>query len=246
MLSLVGMVLVPILAFRFSNWIDGVLFTISVETDLAADSIHQVAFVLDEGAQTLEAAHASIRSVERSITDTKPLIDSTAQLIGEQAPEIITDTRNALTSAEDGAIAIDQVLRTLAVFGPITGVTYSPERPLDEGLSEVAESLEPLPAALREVGDELGQAASSLGTIGSSLEEVGEEMGSFAGDISGKSVILAKLASDLETMSKDTNTARGEIGPVVVILSTLLELLLAGQALGQSAIFHVGRSMRFR
>jgi ABC-type transporter Mla subunit MlaD len=174
------------------------------------------------------------------------LIDSTAELIGEQAPVIITDTRNALTFAEDGAIAIDQVLRTLAVFGPITGVTYSPERSLNEGLSEVAESLGPLPAALREVGDELGQAASSLETIGSSLDEVGEELGSFAEDISGKSAILANLAGDLDTLSRDTNAARGKIGPVVLVLSTVLELLLIGQALGQSAIFHVGRSMSLR
>jgi len=241
--SVICIVLLPILALRVASWIDGVLMTVSAESDLAAASMQQVALALDEGAHTLRAAQASLRKVHESMLETEPLITSTAELVGEQAPVIITDTRNALTSAEQGAAAIDQVLRTLAVLGPITGVTYSPERPLDEGLSEVAESLEPLPSALRQVGEELGTAASSLVRIGGSFEEVGEELGNYAQDISGKSAVLADLAGDLDTLSSDADNARGKIGPLVLVISTVLELLLAGQALGQSAIFHVGRSM---
>ena len=241
--SVICIVLLPILALRVASWIDGVLMTVSAESDLAAASMQQVALALDEGAHTLRAAQASLRKVHESMLETEPLITATAELVGEQAPVIITDTRNALTSAEQGAAAIDQVLRTLAVLGPITGVTYSPERPLDEGLSEVAESLEPLPSALRQVGEELGTAASSLVRIGGSFEEVGEELGNYAQDISGKSAVLADLAGDLDTLSSDADNARGKIGPLVLVISTVLELLLAGQALGQSAIFHVGRSM---
>lgn len=241
--SVICIVLLPILALRVASWIDGVLMTVSAESDLAAASMQQVALALDEGAHTLRAAQASLRKVHESMLETEPLITSTAELVGEQAPVIITDTRNALTSAEQGAAAIDQVLRTLAVLGPITGVTYSPERPLDEGLSEVAESLEPLPSALRQVGEELGTAASSLVRIGGSFEEVGEELGNYAQDISGKSAVLADLAGDLDTLSSDADNARAKIGPLVLVISTVLELLLAGQALGQSAIFHVGRSM---
>ncbi|HJX41921.1 MAG TPA: hypothetical protein VJ345_10695, partial [Anaerolineales bacterium] len=67
MVSVICIVLLPILALRVASWSDGVLMTISAESDLAAASMQQVALALDEGAHTLRAAQASIRKVYESM-----------------------------------------------------------------------------------------------------------------------------------------------------------------------------------
>lgn len=235
--------LVPILAQRFGGWTDGMLESVSAEAGLAAASMHQVALILDGGSRTLRAAQVSMREVNGSLVETQPLLNATAELVGERAPVIISDTRSALTAAEQGAAAIDRVLRTLALLSPITGVSYSPEQSLDQGLAAVAASLEPLPQSLREVGDQLGQAASGLQTIGGSLERAGAEMGMYAEDISGRSEVFSDLADDLDALAEQAESARSGIGPLVLLGAATLELLLVGFTLGQSAVFYVGRGM---
>jgi hypothetical protein len=242
-LSIVCLILVPILAYRVSDSIDGLLLTISEETSMAAVSLRQVRLSISEGVQTLEAAEASIRNMERSMKDTKPLIGSTVELLVEHAPKIIDDTRHALGSAEESARAVDQVLRNLARLGPITGVSYDPEQPLDEGIADVTGSLEPLPATLREVGDELNQAGSSLEEVSGSLGVVGDEMKDFAEEISSKNFMIANLADDLDTLSEAVDHARDRIKPMVLVGAVCIGLFLIGVALGQTAMYDVGRNM---
>lgn len=241
--GLICMVLVPIMALRFADWGDASLESVSAEAGLAAASMHEVARILEGAARTLRAAQVSLREVNGSLAETGPLLDAAAVLVGEQAPVIISDTRSALSASEAGAAAIDQVLRALALLGPITGVTYSPNQPLDQGLSSVAASLEPLPKTLRQVGDELREAASGLQTIGGSLDRVQVEMGVFAEDISGRSEVFSDLADDLDDLAWQAERARGSLGLLAAVGAISFELLLIGFALGQAAIFYVGRAM---
>jgi hypothetical protein len=240
---LVSLVLVPILGSRVSTFLDRAVLTASQEVEMAAVSLRQVNLILDEGVQTLHAAGVSIRNLESSLEDTQPLISSTSDLLTDHTPKAIEDTREALLAVHEGAQAVDQVLQSLAKLGFITGVSYDPEQPLDEGISQVADSLEPLPDALREVGEELTQAGESLEDVGTSLENMGEELEDFADEISSKNFVLANLAKDLDTLSVNLEHARNRIGPGVLMVVVIVEILIFGYALGQAAIFYVGRDL---
>jgi hypothetical protein len=239
-LSLLSMVLVPILVSQVSSWIDGKILAISNEATKAAGSIRQLSVTLDKGVHTLEAAEISMRRIENSLQNSEPLIDSTAELLGDLAPDIIDNTRDALLSAEESAHSVDQVLRNLARFGPLTGVTYAPDQPLDEAIAGVAESLEPLPAALRRAGVELSQTDSSLIEVRTSLNKVGDELGSFAEEISDKNILLMNVAEDLDRLSKESDKSRGMIKNFEWMGIIILEVLIIGHALGQMAILYVG------
>jgi len=242
-LSLMIMAIVPNLASRASSWIDGRIVYISQEASNAAGSIRQLSLVLNNGVGTLEAAELSMRSIEDSLQNTEPIIDSTVELLGDLAPEIIDDTRGALESAEEGARAVDRVLRNLAKLSFLTGVSYAPDQALDEGIAAVTDSLEPLPAALREVAVELNQAGSSLTEVRLSLDKFDDELGDFAEEISDKNKALENAAEDLDNLAREADKTRSLIGKYKLISIIILEILFIGQALGQIAIFYVGMSL---
>lgn len=242
-LTVTGVVVVPILASRVSASLDRTVLTISQEVTMAAVSLQQMNLIIEDGVQTLEAAEDSVRSLGRSMDDTQSFINSTAELLVDHTPDIVEDTREALLSAEEGARAVDQVLRNLATLRFLTGVSYDPEKPLDQGISGVTDSLEPLPDALREVGVELDQAGASLDEVSTSLENMADELQDFTDEVSGKNLVLANLAGDLDSLSKELDDARGMIDRGLLMGAIIIELVLIGHALGQVAIFYVGHDM---
>ncbi len=242
-MDFLGILLIPFLTARISSWVDERLISVAQETTRLSDSIQQINTTINNGVVVLGTAETTIRSIESSIEDTGPLIDSSASLIGDQAPQIIDDTHDALLAAEEGAGAIDQVLRNLAKISFLTGVSYAPEIPLDEAISEVADSLEPLPDDLRRVGDELGQIRSGIKDVGSALKVAGDDLKAFTEDLGSKDETLAELADDLQVLSEEIDNARGTIHLVVLAGAIFLEFLLIGHVTGQAAIYYVGREM---
>jgi methyl-accepting chemotaxis protein len=242
-ISLVCIVIFPILFSQAADMVENLLLNISQETDQIAVSIRQASLIFDEGTQAIEVSVLSIRSIEGSIKDTKPLINSTAELLEETAPLIIEDTRNALITAKEGARTVDQVLRNLAKFWLLTGVSYSPEQSLDEGIQEVIESLDPLPAAFREVGGEITNTNSNLNEVGKSLSAVGDKMNRFAEDLSENNLLLEDLAMDIDKVSFETGRAGDKIGPFAVGLTLFFELLLIGKIISYLALFCLGKDI---
>ncbi len=244
--GLLGMMLVPIFTARASSWIDARMESVSQEADRLADSITQANIALDNGVKILEKAETTIRSIENSFENSGTLIDSSASLIGESAPEIIDDTHDALEAAEEGARAVDQVLRNLAKISFLTGVSYAPEKPLDETISEVAIRLEPLPGALRQVGVELSQTCTDIEDVCAALSDAADELEVFIEEFDDKDEILAGLVNSLDGFSHEIDDARKTIRPAELIGVLIIELLLVGHVMGQAAICYVGREITAR
>lgn len=242
-LDILGILLIPFLAARVSSWADERMVSMAQETNRLSDSIRQINITIDSGVVVLGTADTTIRGIESSIEDTGPLIDSSASLIGNQAPQIIDDTHDALLVAEEGARAIDQVLRNLAKISFLTGVSYAPEIPLDEAISEVADSLQPLPDDLRRVGDELAQIRSGIDDVGNALLIAGDELQVFSEELGSKDETLSGLADDLEVFSEEIGNARGTLRLVILAGVIFLGLLIVVHGTGQVAIFYFGREM---
>ena len=242
-LSLLCLILIPVLGIDLSKRADAGLHTISRKTDEASKSLRQVSLALDEGAKALDAAVSSLHNIEVSIKATKPLIGSTSELLTVHAPTIIEDTGTALISAEESARAVDQVLRNLARLGPLTGVTYNPAQPLNKGISEVTRSLEPLPDAMRKVGNDLTNVSTSLDDVGVSLSKVGTALGGFSQQITDSKSILASMSNDLDNLSNTVDESRENIGSIILVVASALELIFITYALGRIALFYVGRDL---
>ena len=164
-------------------------------------------------------------------------------MISETAPTIIENTNNALTSARAGAKAADQVLRNLAKFSLLTGVTYSPEESLDSGIDQVIQSLQPLPEAFRDAGRKLINTMKNLKDLSRSLSEVGEQMNSFIDELSDDDNFIENLAKDLDGSSDYAQKLKNRSKYFTTGLLILFEVFLIGNTISKMALFYYGREL---
>ncbi|HEY46374.1 MAG: hypothetical protein AMJ88_06620 [Anaerolineae bacterium SM23_ 63] len=238
--GLLGIILVPFISDRANTFAKSMLTTTTRGVRSIAETIREVDSTLGDAVVVLDSASVTLTSVAGSIEDSKPLIRSTGELLGDRIPRIIIKTHRALISAEEGARAIDQVLRSLATLGPITGITYTPEKPLDKAISDVAISLEPLPGELIIVREDLAAATSDLDETTKALEKASESLDIFADGLDGMEVKLTSLGDDLDAVADKLTQTEAQIPSLILGALVTVEMILLWFALCQCAIFIVG------
>lgn len=244
-LGLLGLIFLPFISNRVNTLARSMLTTTTGGVRSMTEMIREVDNSLVDAVVVLDGARLTLTSVAGSVEDSKPLIRSTGELLGDRIPQIIDNTRQALVSAEDGARAIDQVLRGLASLGPITGITYNPEKPLDKAISDVAISLEPLPGELVIVRDDLESATSDLDEVTESLRKASGGLDIFVDGLVEMEVKLTSLADDLDVVADQLTQAETKIPSIISGVLVTAELVLLWFVLCQCAIFIVGsRLMR--
>jgi hypothetical protein len=239
-LGLLGIILIPFTSGRLNTFAMSMLTTTTGGVRSVTEMIREVDNSLVDAVVVLDGAGLTLTSVTDSVEGSKPLIRSTGELLGDRIPQIIDNTRQALVSAEEGAKAIDQVLRGLASLGSITGVTYNPEKPLDKAISDVAISLEPLSGELVIVRDDLESATSDLDAVTESLEKASRGLGTFADGLVEMEDKLTSLADDLDVVADQLTQAEAQIPSLLIGAMVAVELILLWFVLCQSAIFIVG------
>jgi hypothetical protein len=242
-LGLLGIILVPFISDRAITFAKDMLTSTTGGVRSIAETIREVDNTLGDAVVVLDGARVTLISVAGSVEDSKPLIDSTSELLGDRIPQIIDDTRQALISAEEGAKAIDQVLRNLAALGPITGITYSPEKPLDKAISDVEISLEPLPSELVVVRDDLVSATSDLDEVTEALAKASGGLSTFTEGLVELEVKLPNLADDLDLLADQLIQTVAHIPSLILGALVTIELILLWFVLCQGAIFIVGISL---
>ncbi len=195
---------------------------------------------LDTAALALDDSAGALRSVEDGLKNADPLLASVADLLGEELPTTIDSTRTALVSAQEGAAAMDRVLRGLRLLG----LDYNPDQSLDQSLAQTAGSLEPLPASLKAVERELDTSRRDLSDVDDELETVREdlvilstELGKLADSLAGYSGDLRQAGEALDRSAEFAPTAGW-------IAGGLLALLALTSAAAQYAAIVVGGMLR--
>jgi methyl-accepting chemotaxis protein len=160
--------------------------------DMMEDTLTTTAEGLEVAEDSLDQAITLVASVETTIAGaghaigrTVPLVDSLSALLNERLPATLSATKEALKSVASSAKVIDDALAVVTSL-PLIGLEpYDPELPLHQGLENVIDSLDEIPAPLNgaqqglsttetqmdELEDDLTTVASDVGQISSSLRE---------------------------------------------------------------------------
>ncbi len=243
-LSLIGGGVGPFLINRLARSTGTVLANGVQEITRAADTLRRIRIAVDEGDQALRAAAETIRRLEIALDESEPVLVSTTVLLSETAPEMIEETRESLLAAQEGAQAVDQVLRALGTVSFITGIEYDPENSLDEGISDAAQGLETLPEDLRAVGGDLAgmkEGLSGFTNILAGLEGSVEEV---SGQLASEQEALVQLAVRLDLIAQVLEQQSRWIQPAATTLTVFWELICIWIILTQLAVFFVGGRMQ--
>ncbi len=244
LISAAGLIILPILYFRGAEAAELALETLSREVQEAAEFTLSLGQDLDRSHQVIQSTVDVFVEIDSTLQASQPLVEDTALLLNETAPDLIAETSAALTAAEEGARAVDQVLRSLARIRFITGVFYDPDQSLDAGIAAAGKGLEPLPEALREVGTALENSGSGLGELRSALGNFSIELDTFSDRIIKQQDRLNDLAVQLGEISGQLEKIGGQAHRAAIIFSILTDLVLAGKMVILLALFQLGRDMR--
>lgn len=244
LISTAGVISLPVFYSRGARAAESTLNTLAGEIRQGSELLEDLGRDLENSQQALDAALDLFTEIQNLLADSQPLLEDTAVLLSDTAPGLIADTGAALGAAEEGARAVDRVLRSLARISFITGVEYDPEQSLDAGIAAAVEGLEPLPGALQEVGRDLEQAGTSLAELNPDLETFSRELDSFTSEISDQQDRLERVSKQLRDNSDHLEDFRNRVKPGAVILGILSELALTGMIVILLALYTYGQQLK--
>jgi len=244
--SLILMIALPVLRLKLTN-------KALVSLERVTQQVHGLVEIVHAGADSLALAQESLSEVgdflqvtQGTLEESGPFLDSIAQLLGTDAPATLEATQGALAASQGGAAAIDSTLRTLSLLGPLTGVRYDPENSLSDSLAETAQTLDPLPDALRAVEQDLVAVQDQLDQIPASMEMMHQDLAQFAGDLGGLSESFHDRAVQMDEFLVQLERASEGIQRGSWWAMIAMELLFLWNTILAIIVLSHGREMRIR
>lgn len=158
--------------------------------DLADRTLEATKLTIDVAGRTLDQAAVDLDLIATLMDDlagtldnSGELIGSTADLIGEDMVSFVGDTQASLTGVQSSARFIDDFLGVISAV-PFIGGRYRPEVPLQESVSRVNASLDPLPQAFEGIRSDLDTASANAATLQAEVEALGATVGDIETTIS--------------------------------------------------------------
>lgn len=165
--------------------------SLAAEISQIETTLDHTGATLDQLVGTLQTTSGSLEQIQSGSDDLDGLLQSVSGFLSDDAPDTIESARQAILSTQEGARAMDRVLRGLATVSFLTGVEYDPEQPLDASLAEVAGSLSPLPDSLRAVSGDLDEVRDNLTELQEATVSMQSDIAGLQTELEGSSQSLA-------------------------------------------------------
>lgn len=179
-------------------------------TDTVTVTIEPISAIVTNVSETIAASQVmvsrtteAIDSIEAATRSTARTLDSVGEIIGETSGLVGGDLANGLESAIDslpGLVdtgrVIDRTMRALS----LVGVDYDPEVPLDESLTDLEESLGPLP-------DQLRSQVDLLDTVQGDIDQIALDAGRLAAVLLETRIDMMEAERVLESAAENVEEA---------------------------------------
>lgn len=200
----------------------------------AQESLAVTSEALGAVAETVEVAASSIGTVRSSLTavsdaaaDLSSTVDATTQVLDEVAaltaneiPESLEAFQDSLPALISVGGAIDGTLRTLSFFG----VDYDPERPFDEALGALGQSLDGVPERLRAQSENLEDATTGIQGVVRNTDDIARSIGDLDADLSSTEELLSEYRITTGEAAQLVTEARDDVRLGVLVSQVLLVL----------------------
>lgn len=198
-----------------------------------AETIDASKVMVSRTTEAIDSIERATRSTARTLESVGGIIDETAILVGEDLAEGLDSAVGTLPGLIDTSRVIDRTMRALS----LVGVDYDPEIPLDESLTNLEQSLSPLPDQMRDqvsmlqaVGADVSQISADAGALAAVLLEARIDMMEAERILKSAAENAANAVASIETIEQDLSTY-DTLGKVVVVAVTIALLAAASAPL---------------
>lgn len=166
------------------------------------DGLTLVTDVVEQAKDDLDLIESMTYDISDAVGNTRPTLESTSKLFGEDLSNIVVETQNSLAAAESSAILIDDTLRIIAAI-PLLGTRYAPSQPLGESIGLISDTLGDLPESLSEIEEGLDTTSEDLASIESSIDSLASRIGQIDSNLEEASVVLEDYQAITEELHEN-------------------------------------------
>ncbi|MCC6147656.1 MAG: hypothetical protein IT308_08835 [Anaerolineaceae bacterium] len=181
---------------------------------------------------TLEITQTSLEDVAVAMGTTKKITTTTAKFLGDDLAGVIGETEAALKSVQKSAGLIDDTLRVVTRL-PLVGARYAPDKPLQESIGEVADSLKSMPNSLEEIQSNLNATSKDLTTIQKNLDELAVSLTETETQITEAGAVLTGYRNVLNASQNSVSLFRENLARSVRTLAVAGTVLLVWLLISQ-------------
>jgi len=145
---------------------------------------------LEQAVEAVDALEGVMVDVSLAINDTAPIIDSAAELLGEQLPTTIEATQETLTSVATSAQLVDDILGVISVIPFLGTDRYNPDVSLQQGFQDVSDGLDGIPELLLVAGEGLSAGTESLQDVEKGFAAMGQSIGETTTSLESAQAVL--------------------------------------------------------
>lgn len=238
--SIAGLVVVSRVEYQVTNRTLAGLNLLDRALVATADGLSVADESLREAEDTVASLETTTLGMSQTISDTIPLVDSVANLVGEDLPDSIGAAQTALAAAESSAQVVDDTLALLAALALLGGVEYAPPVPLHTSIAQVSDSLDSLPASFSEMQIGLDTTANNLARIETDIAGIADNIGQTDASLADARSVVAQYQAVVADLQAEVVTIREGLPRWLRLLRWGISLTLVWLGIAQLGLLSQG------
>ncbi len=215
---------------------------VSTTLDTTEQGLTVVEGTLDNISLNVATLESATLGMAQSVHDAGLTVDSVALLVGEDLPSAITNTQNALSSAQTSALVIDNVLTALSRV-PLIGIDYAPEIPLNLALSNIAVSLSGVPGALKNIEQNMVITGDNLVTLETQVTDISQKVKLINDNLTQAKSVVDQYQEEIAQFQELATSGRQSAPTWVTTAARFLTFLLIWLGISQLGLLVQGLQM---
>jgi methyl-accepting chemotaxis protein len=200
---------------------------------------------LIKAASDVNALQTTIESTGRAISDTDPMIESFSNLFETELPDAVLEAQAALINAQASARTIESTLRIVTSIPFVPG-EYDPEIPLDQSLSQVAESLDPLIQSFDDLKSSLDTSQGNVKLISAEINIIARRVDGINQNLSDARAVSQDYQKTITDLQVRVTTLELRLPIWITALTWLLTFLLLWSGIMQIGMLMYGLDLTRR
>lgn len=245
-LSIGGLIVLPRLERQVEAVVAKQLEVLDRALAATADGLTTAETSLVQAAEAVDALEGIVVDVGQAISDTAPVIEVAAELLGEQLPSTIEDTQEALTSVATSAQLVDDILGVISAIPLLGADRYSPDVPLHQGFQDVSDGLNGIPELLLTAGEGLSAGTESLQDVEKGFAAIGQSISETTTSLESARTVLQDYQKIVDDLQGTLSSVRESLPGWLRTLRWGLTLMLIWLGVAQIGLITQGWELKGR
>lgn len=246
----VGLIVVGPQAFdRVAADVDSSLGAVNNTLDTVSETLRLAQVTSVQMNTGLKTAELSLYSTARTISETRPLITSTGQLLTGDLANSIDSVQATIPTLSKLADQIDRTLAVLSqaqILGFGLGIEYNPDETMGQSIDAIGKSFDGIPARLRGMSGSITTANVNLSTMSTNLVAIGGNLREINTSLAKYPDLFGKYLESAASARQRLQTLQLELHNDLQIIKTGLTVFLIWLGLAQLAPLYIGFELLFK